>query len=48
MIISTNREPSLEEFETLCNTMCKYMNDKAKAEPEYYLLNCTLCQGQIF
>ena len=37
MIISTNREPSLEEFEILCNTMCKYMNDKAKAEPEYYL-----------
>lgn len=38
MIISTNREPSLEEFETLCQRMCEYMNDKAKAEPEYYLL----------
>lgn len=37
MIISTNREPSLEEFEQLCNDMCKYMNDKAKAEPSYYL-----------
>lgn len=37
MIISTNKEPSLEEFETLCERMCAYMNDKAKAEPEYYL-----------
>ena len=37
MIISTNREPSLEDFEVLCNGMCQYMNDKAKAEPEYYL-----------
>lgn len=37
MIISTNKEPSLEEFELLCNRMCTYMNDKAKAEPEYYL-----------
>ena len=37
MIISTNKEPSLEEFEILCEHMCIYMNDKAKAEPEYYL-----------
>ncbi len=37
MIISTNREPSLEEFELLCQRMCAYMNDRAKAEPEYYL-----------
>lgn len=37
MIISTNKEPTLEEFETLCKRMCAYMNDKAKAEPEYYL-----------
>lgn len=37
MIISTNHEPSLEEFEQLCNDMCQYMNDKAKAEPSYYL-----------
>jgi len=37
MIISTNKEPSLEDFETLCECMCTYMNDKAKTEPEYYL-----------
>lgn len=37
MIISTNKEPSLEEFEQLCRNMCQYMNDKAKVEPEYYL-----------
>lgn len=37
MIISTNKEPSLEEFELLCNKMCEYMNEKAKLEPEYYL-----------
>lgn len=37
MIISTNKEPSLEEFELLCNGMCDYMNRKAKAEPAYYL-----------
>lgn len=37
MIISTNQDPSLEEFELLCNRMCAYMNDKAKAKPEYYL-----------
>lgn len=37
MIISTNKQPSLKEFELLCNQMCVYMNDKAKAEPEYYL-----------
>lgn len=37
MIISTNSKPSLDEFETLCRRMCEYMNDKAKAEPEYYL-----------
>lgn len=32
MTISTGREPSLEEFKMLCNTMCKCLNDKAKAE----------------
>lgn len=37
MIISTNKEPSLEEFEELCSNMCRYMNDKAKADPSYYL-----------
>lgn len=37
MIISTNKEPTLEEFEQLCQKMCQYMNDKAKVEPEYYL-----------
>ena len=37
MIISTNKEPSLEEFEVLCNAMCKRMNEKAKKEPKYYL-----------
>ena len=37
MIISTNKEPSLEEFEILCNKMCEYMNDKALKEPDYYL-----------
>lgn len=37
MIISTNKEPSSEEFELLCNRMCTYMNDTAKEEPEYYL-----------
>lgn len=37
MIISTNKEPSLEEFEVLCNRMCDYMNEKAKTEPAYYL-----------
>lgn len=37
MIISTNKEPSLEEFELLCNRTCEYMNEKAKAEPTYYL-----------
>ncbi|MDE5777278.1 MAG: hypothetical protein K2I10_02025 [Lachnospiraceae bacterium] len=37
MIITTNREPSLEEFETLCVKMCDYMNDRAYKEPDYYL-----------
>lgn len=37
MIISTNKEPSIEEFENLCNRMCEYMNDKANKEPDYYL-----------
>jgi len=37
MIISTNREPSLQEFEDLCNRMCELMNKKAQKEPEYYL-----------
>lgn len=37
MIISTNKTPSLEEFEILCNKMCEYMNDKALKEPDYYL-----------
>ena len=37
MIKSTNKEPTLEEFEQLCQKMCQYMNDKAKVEPEYYL-----------
>lgn len=37
MIISTNKEPSLQEFETLCNKMCALMNEKAKREPDYYL-----------
>lgn len=33
MIISTNKEPTLQEFEQLCKDMCRYMNDKAKEEP---------------
>lgn len=37
MIISTNKEPSLEEFEELCNNMCNYMNGKVKEDPTYYL-----------
>lgn len=37
MIISTNKEPSLEEFELLCKRMCEYMNKKAKEKPTYYL-----------
>lgn len=37
MIISTNREPSLEEFERLCENACQKMNDKAQRNPEYYL-----------
>jgi hypothetical protein len=37
MIISTNKEPSLEEFESLCYKMCELMNEKAKNEPSYYL-----------
>lgn len=37
MIISTNKEPTLQEFEQLCKDMCRYMNDKAKEEPDYYL-----------
>lgn len=37
MIISKNKEATLEEFEKLCRDMCRYMNEKAKAEPEYYL-----------
>ena len=38
MIISTNREPSLQEFEELCNKMCELLNAKAKEEPDYYLM----------
>lgn len=37
MIISTNKEPSLEEFEALCTKMCDYMNNRAHTEPDYYL-----------
>ncbi|MDO4544848.1 MAG: hypothetical protein Q4C25_01710, partial [Bacillota bacterium] len=37
MIISTNRETTLDEFETLCNNACKEMNDLAQKDPEYYL-----------
>lgn len=37
MIISTNREPSLQEFEDLCNQMCAALNHRAQEEPEYYL-----------
>lgn len=37
MIISTNREPSLQEFEDLCNRMCEILNLRAREEPEYYL-----------
>lgn len=37
MIISTNKEPILQEFGQLCKDMCQYMNDKSKQEPDYYL-----------
>ena len=37
MIISTNKEPSLEEFEEICNKACQLMNEIASREPEYYL-----------
>ena len=37
MIISTNKEPSLEEFEEICNKACQLMNERASYEPEYYL-----------
>lgn len=37
MIISTNREPSLDEFEKLCNNACLLMNKRAKQDPDYYL-----------
>ena len=37
MIISTNKEPSLEEFEKLCKKACQLMNEKAYREPDYYL-----------
>lgn len=37
MIISTNKEPSLEEFEKLCKSACQLMNEKACREPDYYL-----------
>lgn len=37
MIISTNREPSIKDFEELCNKMCALMNEKAENEPDYYL-----------
>ncbi len=32
-----NNEPSLKEFEELCNRACKIMNDRAQASPDYYL-----------
>lgn len=37
MIISTNKEPSLFEFEDLCSIMCELMNKEAREKPEYYL-----------
>lgn len=37
MIISTNKDTSLEEFEEICNRACQLMNEKASREPEYYL-----------
>lgn len=37
MIISKNREPSVEEFEMICHKACQFMNEKAKREPDYYL-----------
>jgi hypothetical protein len=36
MIISTNKEPLLTEFDDLCKTMCNIMNQKAIDEPDYY------------
>jgi len=37
MIISTNKEPTLEEFEKLCYESCDILNQKAKSNPEYFL-----------
>lgn len=37
MIISTNRKPSVEEFEKLCQDACTLMNQRAGREPDYYL-----------
>lgn len=32
-----NKGPSLQEFEELCHGMCRIMNDRAKADPDYYV-----------
>lgn len=37
MIISTNKEPTLKEFEELCVKSCEILNNKAKLQPEYFL-----------
>ncbi|MCB6994255.1 hypothetical protein LI177_12270 [bacterium 210820-DFI.6.37] len=37
MIISTDRTPSLEEFEALCQDACAVMNDQAEKDPDYYI-----------
>lgn len=37
MIISTNKEPTLEEFEEICKKACQLMNERASREPDYYL-----------
>lgn len=33
----TGKEPSPEAFESLCSRICEFMNEKAKADPDYYL-----------
>lgn len=35
--MSIPSEPTLLEFETLCANTCRFMNEKAKNEPDYYL-----------
>ena len=37
MIISTNQEPTLEEFERLCYESCDILNSKAESNPDYFL-----------